>query len=342
MSQPFRVGVTRDIRAPDGRPVYVDIGLSLLEEAGIEWRWLEEDVSELRPELLRNLDAVLVFRPRVSAASLAGVERLMLVARLGVGYDRIDVEALSRAGVLLTTTPDGVRRPMASAALALVLALAHELLVKHRLGSSGRWHEAQEHLGTGLTGRTLGVVGLGNIGRELVTLARPFDLRLLAADPYVDPAAANAHGVELVSLERLLSESDFVVVLCPLTEETTHLLDARRLALLKPTAYLVNVSRGPVIDQEALTEALRGHRIAGAALDVFEREPFDPDEPILSLPNVIVTPHAIGHTDEIFRGNGESACRAVLAVADGRIPDYVVNGEVVHSALLRARLRRRS
>jgi phosphoglycerate dehydrogenase-like enzyme len=336
----FRVGVTRDLRAADGRPVYGDIGLHLVEEAGLDWEWLSEDVDELRPEHLRGLDAVLVFRPRVTAASLAGLDRLALVARLGVGYDRIDVDALTRSGVLLTIAPDGVRRPMAAAALTLVLALAHKLIVKHRLGSAGRWHEAREELGTGLGGRTLGIVGLGNIGRDLVTLARPLAMRFLASDPYLDAASATRLGAELVPLEQLLSESDFVVVLCPLTDETRHLLDARRLALLKPTAYLVNVARGPIVDQAALTEALRRGRIAGAALDVFEHEPFEPDDPILALPNVIVTPHAVGHTDEMFRGNGESACSAAVAVAEGRVPEHVVNREVLGGAALEAKLRR--
>src|SRR5262245_62720892 len=164
-------------------------------------------------------------------------------------------------------------------------------------------------MGMGLTGRTLGVFGLGNIGREVFALAAPFGMRHLAHDPYADPAGAAAAGAELVGLEALLRESDFVCLCCALTPATRHLIDARRLALMKPTAYLVNVARGPVVDQAALTEALRQGRLQGAGLDVFEREPIDPADPLLRLDNVILAPHALCWTDECFRGNGVSACR---------------------------------
>jgi phosphoglycerate dehydrogenase-like enzyme len=144
--------------------------------------------------------------------------------------------------------------------------------------------------------------------------------------------------VPIVDLETLLREADFVCVTCPLTEETRHLIDERALALMKPSAYLVNVARGPIVDQRALTDALRGRRIAGAALDVFEREPIDPDDPLLELDNVIVTPHAVGLTDEHFRVSGRSACRAVLDVAAGRVPAYVVNPEALDHPSLQRRL----
>src|SRR5262249_48237363 len=157
-------------------------------------------------------------------------------------------------------------------------------------------------------GRTLGVIGLGNVGREVFDLAKPLGMRHLAHDPY--PAAA-VEGVELVGLETLLGESDFVCVCCALTPETHHLLDEARLALLQPTAYLINVARGPIVDQKALTEALTQRRIAGAGLDVFEQEPIDPDDPLLALDNVILSPHALCWTDGCFRAIGESACRSI-------------------------------
>src|SRR5262249_169903 len=153
----------------------------------------------------------------------------------------------------------------------------------------------------------LGIIGLGNIGRDVFALAKPFGMRHLACDPYVNGPEAAQMGVELVDLEALLRRADFVCVCCPLTPETHHLIDAERLPLVKATGYLINVARGPVVDQRALTEALRKHRIQGAGLDVFEQEPVDLGDPILTLENVILTPHAVCWTDECFRSNGLSA-----------------------------------
>ncbi|MCL5025204.1 MAG: dehydrogenase [Chloroflexi bacterium] len=341
MTEKFRVGLTRDFLKPDGSFGYGDIGLSLLDGApGVEWEFLAEDASELRAEQVRDYDALLVLGAAVTAATLEGADRLAIVARFGVGHDNVDVEACTGKGVLVTITPDGVRRPMAVSALTLILALSHKLLIKDRLTRAGRWPEKLDHMGTGLTGRTLGLVGLGNIGRELLALAKPLGMRHLAHDPYVTKAYAAAAGAEMVDLDTLLRAADFVCITCALTPETHHLIDAERLGMMKPTAYLVNVARGPIVDQQALTQALRERRIQGAALDVFEREPVDPDYPILALDNVIVTPHAIGWTDECFLGNGRSACQSILDVAAGRDPKNVVNRAAFDNPRLQEKLRR--
>jgi phosphoglycerate dehydrogenase-like enzyme len=341
MVEPFRAGVTRDFLKPDGTLSYGDIGLGLLDEArGVEWGFLAEDTAELRAEQVRGYDALLVLAPRVTAASLEGADRLAVLARFGVGYDSVDVPACTARGVLLTITPDGVRRPVAASVLTLLLALTHKLLVKDRLTRAGRWAEKLDHMGQGVTGRTLGIIGLGNIGRDVIILARPFGMRFLAFDPYLTPEQAAAAGAELVDLETLLRRADYVSVNCALTPETHHLLDAERLALLKPTAYLINTARGPIVDQRALYEALRDGRLAGAGLDVFEQDPVDPGDPILTLDSVIVTPHAICWTDECFLGNGRSACESILDVAAGRVPRHVVNREVLDSPPLREKLSR--
>ena len=341
MTDVFRVGVTRDFLDASGRPSFGDVGLGLLDEApGIEWGYLAEDTRELDAKLVRGFDALLVLTPRVTAATLAGADRLVIVARFGVGYDSVDVEACTRNGVLLTITPDGVRRPVATSLITFVLALAQKLPVKDRLTRAGRWAERGAHMGMGLTGRVLGLIGLGSIGREAARLARAFDLRVLAHDPYVPADEATAVGVELVDLAALLRASDFVGVTCALTPETRHLIDGERLALMKPTAYLINVARGPIVDQAALTAALREGRIQGAALDVFEQEPVDPDDPLLRLDNVIVTPHAICWTDECFLGNGRGAIGSILDVAAGRTPRHVVNRSALEHPRLKTRLRR--
>jgi D-3-phosphoglycerate dehydrogenase len=321
----LRVALSEDMRGPDGSTPY---DVSLLADAGIDW----EFASGQEPEL-SGLDVLVALQPYVTARSLGHADRLSLVARVGVGLDRIDVAECTRRGVLVTTSPDGVRRPLAAGAMAFVLALAHRVVERERRMRSG-WWDRQELPGVGLRGRTLGVIGLGNVGRDLAALATPFELRLIAADPYVDDPPA---GVELVELEELLRCSDFVVCLCPLTDETRGLLDARRLALLKPTAFLVNVARGPIVDQRALTEALQERRLAGAALDVFEEEPIDPEDPLLQLDNVILSPHAVALTDEAFAGSGRSACEAVLAFARGDLPRHLANPEALDHPRLRDR-----
>jgi phosphoglycerate dehydrogenase-like enzyme len=321
-ASPFRVGVTRDIRREDGTTMY---DLSLLDASRLEWEFLAETVLVLRPGDLDGYDAVVCFMPRVRREVIVSAERLKLVARLGVGYDTVDVAACTEHGVLVTNTPDGVRRPMASAAMALVLALAHQVPQKDRQVRAGGW-DRFAFGGTGLTGRTLGLIGVGNIGGDLARLAEPWAMRIIAHDPY---AQAPPAAVALVDLETLLREADFLVVLCPLTDETRGLLDGRRLALMKPTAFLVNVARGSIVDQRALTDALAEGRLAGAALDVFDPEPVEAGDPLLALDNVILSPHAIGLTDEIYRASGKSVSRAVIAVAAGRVPEYVVNSEAL-------------
>ncbi len=337
----FRVGITRDFLKADGSVGFGDIGLGLLDETkNLRHEFLPQALSELPRDLVDQYDALLVLAPRVTASTLDGCERLSLVARFGVGYDTVDVDACTRNGVLLTITPEGVRRPVATAAFAFLLALSHKLIIKDRLTRGGRWTEKLDHMGTGLTGRTLGVIGLGNIGRELFRLATPFEMRHVAFDPYLGQAPATTDGIEMLSLEQVLTESDFVVVCCALTAETHHLLDARRLRSMKPTAYLINVARGPIIDQAALTAALAERRIAGAALDVFETEPVAADDPILQLDNVIVAPHAIAWTDELFNRTGRVACQSIIDVAQGRLPQSIVNRQVLDHPALQGKLSR--
>jgi phosphoglycerate dehydrogenase-like enzyme len=193
-------------------------------------------------------------------------------------------------------------------------------------------------MGYGITGRTLGVIGVGNIGRDFLSLAAPWGMRRIAYDPYVSPEQAAAIGVELVDLETLMRESDYIVVLCKLTDETFHLINAERLRLMKPSAFLINIARGPIVDEAALYEALRSRRIRGAGLDVFEQEPVDPANPILTLDNVIVAPHALGWTDESARGIGTGVITSILAVREGRVPENLVNREVVDSPRFQEKL----
>lgn len=342
MSVAFKVGVTSDILDAKGEPVFGREPLKALDAAaGLEWEWLPKGIREITAEHAAAYDALYVNSPRVAAAAVAGANlRLKLISRHGVGYDSVDVEAMTKAGVLVCNTPNAVPRPVATMALTFVLALAQRLFAKDRITREGRWNDRVEHMGMGLTGRTLGVIGAGRIGKELLRMAKVFDLKLLAADPYAEELELNYIGARKVPLEALMAEADFVVVTALLNEETRHLVNARQLARMKPSAYLINVARGPVVDEKALFEALAARRIAGAGLDVFEEEPTPASNPILKLDNVIVTPHALCWTDELFGNIARTAIGAVLAVHGGRRPDFVVDAAALAHPRAKAWLRR--
>jgi phosphoglycerate dehydrogenase-like enzyme len=338
MGSEYRVGLTRDCLRPDGTLGF-DIGLDVLEgHPEISWEFLPRNTAVLTSEDVRSYDALLVLSPRVTRETLHQAERLAIVARFGVGYDSVDVDACTENGIVLTITPDGVRRPVAVSAITYMLALSQKLLIKDRLTREGRWGEKTEHMGMGVVSRVLGLIGLGNIGSEVCRLATPFDVRIIAYDPYVSPEHAASVGAQLVGLDELLSTADFVCICAALTDETRHLITADRLALMKPTAFLINVARGPLVDQQALTKALQERRILGAGLDVFEQEPPDPNDPLFRLDNIIVTPHAICWTDQCFSAIGRSAWTSILDVARGRAPRYIVNRDVVANPRFQERL----
>jgi D-3-phosphoglycerate dehydrogenase len=334
----FKVGVSGDLFDSRGEPTFGREGLSLLDS--LSWEKLPSGLRAIAPEHAATYDALYINLARVDASSVATPNlRLRLVSRHGVGYDSVDVPAMTKAGVLVANTPDAVRRPVATISILLILALSHRLFTKDRLTREGRWAERVEHMGTGLTGRTLGVVGAGGIGKELLRMARVFDLRLLATDPYVDFAAIESLGARKVTLDELMAQSDFVAVTCLLNEETRHLVGAHQLALMKPTAYLINVARGPIVDEAALYKTLIARKIAGAALDVFEEEPTPATNPILKLDNVVVSPHALAWTDELFSNIARTAIGALLAVQEGRRPQFLVNPEALSHPRVKAWMR---
>jgi D-3-phosphoglycerate dehydrogenase len=328
----FRVGLAPELLDAAGRPTFGDEPLALLDgEPAIERAWLPERYAEIPPGLALEYDALYLTQQRVTRASIARVAegRLKVIARHGVGYDSVDVAAMTAAGVIVTNTPFAIRRPVATIAMTFVLALAGRLFTKDRLTRTGRWNERTSHMGTGLTGRRLGIVGGGGIGKELIPLARAFDLRVAVADPYVPAADIERLGATVVPLEQLMAESDFVVIACLLNDETRSLINAPRIALMKPAAYLINVARGPIVHEPALIEALRAGRIAGAALDVFTREPVESDNPLLAMDNVITTPHALCWTDECFANIAREGFGGLAALARGVTPPNVVDRAVL-------------
>ena len=332
MERVFKIGLTKDFIGPSGALVFDPAALDLLKAAAplVEYEIMPDYAAEVTPEQAAAYDALVVLVPRVTAATLAGPDlRAKAICRFGVGYDSVDVEACTRAGVVLTITPDGVRRPMATVILTFILALAQNLLIKDQLTKSGRWHERAAFMGTGLTGKTVGSIGFGNIARDAFRLLRPLDMRHIAYDPAFDDAAAAELDVRAVGLDTVLADSDFVCVNCPLSPATRNLISTRELALMRPGSYLINTARGPIVDEAALYAALVEGRIAGAALDVFAQEPTPADNPLLALDNVIATPHSLGWTDECFRGMAEAAFRSALAVAGARQPSGIVNRAVL-------------
>ena len=341
MATVFRVGVSSDILNSQGEPAFGREPLQALDAApGLEWDWLPKGIREITAEHAAAYDALYVNSPRVPAAAVARADlRLKLVSRHGVGYDSVDVASMSRAGVLVANTPNAVPRPVATIALTFILALAHRLFAKDKLTREARWPERLDHMGLGLTGRTLGVVGAGRIGKELLRMARVFDLKLLAADPYAEELELAYIGARKVPLAQLMAESDFVAVTCLLNEETRHLIDAAALAQMQPHAYLVNVARGPIVDEAALYEALAARRIAGAGLDVFEEEPTPASNPILKLDNVILAPHSLCWTDELFDNIARTAIGAIVDTHAGRRPRFVVNADALAHPRTKAWLR---
>lgn len=327
----FRVGLSDDFRKPDGSPSFPSFDLSPLDRySGLEWAYVPVRGGRIEARDMVGFDALILLGAQFDADSFPTDDQLALIARFGVGYDSVDVAACDRNNVALTITPNGVRRPVAVAIITFILSLSGKLMTKDRLtrqGPSG-WAQKSAHMGDGLVGKVLGSIGMGNIGAEMFRLASPFGFKCIASDPYTDPAVARELGVELVSLEDVFRQSDYLAINCPLSDATSGLVNSERLALMKPTSCIINTARGPIVDEAALVSALVSGQIAGAGLDVFEEEPSPADNPLFQMDNVIVTPHALCWTDQCFAGIGADDIAAVMAVAKGDMPIGIVNSSI--------------
>ena len=339
----MQVALSSDFKLADGSPAFPSFDLTPLDDdPNIEWRYVEAVDGTIPAKALEDMDALILLTPRFDAASVPASDRLALVARFGVGYDTVDVPVCTRHDIALAITPDGVRRPVAVAIMTFILALAGKLVVKDALVRRGPdgWAERSANMGIGLVGKTLGQLGIGNIGAEVFRLAAAFDMRFIAYDPFADSKTAAELGVELVGLDELFAQSDFLSISCPLNEQTRGIVNAERLALMKPTSFVINTARGPVVDQNALYEALKSQQIAGAGIDVFEVEPTPLGEPITKLDNVLLAPHALCWTDECFAGIGAADIKAVQSVMRGEVPRGLVNSEIANSPGWQAKLAR--
>ena len=276
-------------------------------------------------EALREAVALVAGGERIDEEFLDRAPRLRLVARFGVGYDNVDVEACTRRGVYVTHTPGVLSGAVADLTWGLILSLARGLPGADRFVRE-RWAQGLERLpfGFDLEGKTLGIIGLGRIGAEVARRAQGFGVRVLYHDVVRKPELEEAYGVEYAPLEELLRASDIVSIHVPLLPSTERLIGERELRMMKPTALLINTSRGRVIDQRALLKALREGWIKGAGLDVYEEEPIPLDDPLLRMENVVLTPHIGSATRETRRRMAEACALNVKAVLEGRRPPNLV------------------
>jgi D-3-phosphoglycerate dehydrogenase len=276
--------------------------------------------------LLRGIDGAIVSTDPFTARVIQATDRLRVISRTGVGYDAVDVPAATARGIAVTITPGVNSRAVADWALALMLCCSRRLPENLAEVRRGGWTRYE---GMDLAEKTLGVVGLGTIGKEVAKRAKAFGMRLLAFDLIQDLPFAEAQGIAYVSLEDLLRQSDVISIHCFLNEATRHLINAERLALMKSTAFLINTARGGIVDTEALCQALQAKRIAGAGLDVFEGEPLRADSPFRAIENVYLSPHVAGSTADARRRSGAMAAENLIRALRGERPQGIVNPDVL-------------
>ena len=269
---------------------------------------------------------------RIDAELLDAAKKLKVAANMAVGYDNINVPEATKRGIVVTNTPGVLTETVADLAMGLILAIARRTVEADRYVRSGKWvigWTPMMMVGSDVHGKTLGIYGLGRIGAALAQRAKGFDMKLIFHDVYRNAELEKKLGIKYVSFEDLLKDSDYLSIHVPLLPETRHSIAAKQLALMKKSAFLVNTSRGPVIDEQALIKALQEKTIAGAALDVFEKEPIDTSSPLLKMDNVVIVPHIASASIETRTAMAVMAAQGIVSVLKGQIPPNIINKEVV-------------
>jgi D-3-phosphoglycerate dehydrogenase / 2-oxoglutarate reductase len=317
----------------------LDIEREILSRIGAELVVAETGDEDELVELAADVDAILTNWKRVPEAAVRAAQRCAVIARYGVGVDNIPVQLATELGIVVANVPDFCVNEVADHTMALLLACARRLIPFTSETRSGVWSLDRAPGLPRLRDQTLGLVGFGRIAQALVPRASGFGLRVLAySRRLADRAAELTSGVEIApSLENLLCAADYVSLHVPATPETTGLIGQRELAQMKPSAYLINTSRGALIDEQALARALGNQDIAGAALDVLSKEPPPAGLPLLAAPNLIVTPHAAFYSDASIHEVQTRAATNVASVLTGEVPEHVVNPAVLESDPLRMR-----
>jgi len=290
--------------------------------------------AQLAPAL-PGIDAVLASPDRFTPEILGseGAKGLKIISRWGVGFDSIDIPAATRNGIIVAYTPGMLNETVADWTWALLLGIARRLHLGNRSVVDGNW---QNYWGHDVSGKTLGIIGCGRIGQAVARRATGFNMRVLGYDTHPGPSA---YGIQYVPLAELLRESDFVSLHAAFTPESRGMISHDQLKQMKPSAYLINTARGPLIDDEALTEALKKEQIAGAALDVFSTEPLPMDSPLRTAPNLLLTPHQASFARETAERVCMAAAEAIVDLLHGRKPRWVVDPNVLTALNLRAKLK---
>jgi len=284
----------------------------------------EEDVIKAA----READALLVQYAPIGRKVFEALPNLKAVGRYGVGVDVVDLQAATDHGVCVVNVPDYCEEEVSDQALALIMACARKIVLLNDDVKNGNWDFNVAKPIFRLRGKVLGLVGFGKIPRRLAKKAAAIGSEVIAYDPFVDEKLATQLDVKLVELNELMATSDFVSVHAPLTDNTRHMISTKELKLMKPSAYIINTARGPIIDEEALIEALKNKQLAGAGLDVTEKEPIEQNNPLLKMENVIITPHIAWYSEEAQVELQTKAAQGVVDVLKGKKPAYLVNKEV--------------
>jgi len=311
-------------------PIHED-GIRMLEGfADIEFAESPREPAVL-PQL-REVNGIITRLAKITSTMIDAAPELRVIARHGIGYDNVDVTHATKRGIPVVFAPEAIAFSVAEYTVGMILALTRKLVFADLATRSGQWEKRHAELvGTDLRGKTVGIVGLGRIGGEVARRLRAFHVNLLYHDIVPRPELERTVGARPVSLDQLLLDSDIVTLHTPLTETTRHIIGNREINLMKRTAVLVNTSRGAVIDEPALIEAIQQQRIAGAALDAYETEPLETGSPLVQLENVFLSPHMSGHTVEALRATAVQVAEEVRAVLSGQRPRHIANPEVLKS-----------
>lgn len=329
-STTFSLKLTADFFDEKNEPRFADFGQQVLDDSpDVVVSRFADHRPVIESDQVADAAGVIVLTPQVTTETVRNADDLLAIGRFGVGFDTVDVQACTDQNVLVMITTGAVDRSMAEATIGWMIALTHRIRIKDQLVRTGDWDARTLYNGCELRDRTLGVIGLGGIGQELVRMLSSFGMRPpIACDPFIPESLLTELGVQSVSLEEVLRTADFVSIHCPLNDSTRGLIGARELSWMKSDAWLLNTARGGIVDEEALFETLSERRIAGAAIDCFEEEPVRTPHRFGTLDNVLLAPHSIGWTDELFRDIGTTAFQSMKDLFEGRRPHGVVNAEL--------------
>jgi D-3-phosphoglycerate dehydrogenase len=307
---------------------YVDKELKILQSyAQVEIAKSTEEEQLLK--LVADVDLIMVVYGKITSKIIESANKLKGIVRYGIGIDNIDIEAASKRKIPVANVPNYAIETVADHAMALMLGLARRILEADKAMKSRNWSvwtsPPSTYRGVDLSGKVVGIIGIGKIGRAMAKRAFGFDMKILAYDPYVTAEDAKKLGIELTSLQELLSKSDFVTIHAPLTSETRYLIGENEIRRMKKTAYLINTSRGSLVDTKSLAKALKEGYLAGAALDVYPTEPPAVDDPILQVEHVILTPHISWYTEEAVERLEMTAVDHAVHILEGKRPKNVAN-----------------